>query len=97
MTATEIRPSPAPTEKTSLGQNVVRILTTTDHKLIGKMYLVTSFSLFMIGGLMAMLIRSELAYPGTQIVNDELCSRWLDSKDDVRPIGTAARTGDSFG
>ena len=36
--------APTPT----LGQQVVRILTTTDHKLIGKMYLVTSFGFFMV-------------------------------------------------
>ncbi|HTW13588.1 MAG TPA: cbb3-type cytochrome c oxidase subunit I, partial [Nocardioides sp.] len=47
-------------------------MTTTDHKLIGKMYLITSFAWFLIGGLMALLIRSELAYPGNQLVNDEL-------------------------
>jgi len=54
-----------------LGQQLVRIMTTTDHKLIGKMYLVTSFIWFMVGGLLAMLIRSELAYPGQQVVNEE--------------------------
>ena len=36
------------------------------------MYLVTSFAWFLVGGLMAMLIRSELAYPGQQVVNDQL-------------------------
>ena len=55
-----------------LGQQVVRVLTTTDHKLIGKLYLVTSFAWFLVGGLMAMLMRSELAYPGQQVVNEEL-------------------------
>ncbi|HMZ49788.1 MAG TPA: hypothetical protein PLP28_12480, partial [Flavobacteriales bacterium] len=55
----------------TLGQNVVRILTTTDHKLIGKMYLTTSFAWFLIGGVMALLMRSELAFPGNQFVSDE--------------------------
>lgn len=58
--------------KASLGRQVVRILTTTDHKMIGKLYLVTSFAWFMIGGIMALLMRSELAFPGQQVVNDEL-------------------------
>ena len=49
-----------------LGQQLVRVLTTTDHKVIGKLYLGTSFAWFLIGGLMAMLIRSELAYPGSR-------------------------------
>ena len=39
----------------------------TDHKVIGIQYIVTSFFFFMVGGLMAMLIRAELAQPGTQI------------------------------
>ncbi|MEV6269425.1 cytochrome c oxidase subunit I [Kribbella sp. NPDC051936] len=50
----------------------MRILTTTDHKVIGHMYLVTSFAFFLIGGVMALLIRAELAEPGLQIVNEEV-------------------------
>src|SRR6187401_1964857 len=46
-------------------------MTTTDHKLIGKLYLCTSFAWFLAAGLMALLIRSELAFPGMQVVNDE--------------------------
>ena len=61
-----------PPERKPLGEQAVRLLTTTDHKLIGKMYLITSFAWFLIAGVMAMLIRSELAYPGNQVVNDEL-------------------------
>ena len=71
MTATAAQPTTVAARK-PLGQQVVRILTTTDHKLIGKLYLCTSFAWFIIGGVMAMLIRSELAYPGMQVVNDEL-------------------------
>ena len=40
----------------------------TDHKVIGIQYIVTTFFFFFIGGLLAMLIRAELAQPGTQIV-----------------------------
>jgi cytochrome c oxidase subunit 1 len=54
------------------GQAVVRVLTTTDHKVIGQLYLITSFTLFLIAGVMALLIRSELAQPGLQIVNEEV-------------------------
>ena len=50
----------------------MRILTTTDHKLIGKLYLATSFAWFLVGGVMALVMRSELAFPGQQVVNDEL-------------------------
>src|SRR5215218_10672535 len=55
-----------------LGRAVVRVLTTTDHKLIGHLYLITSFAFFLIGGVMALLIRAELAKPGLQIVNEEV-------------------------
>ena len=42
----------------TIGQQVVRLLTTTDHKLIGKLYLTTSFAWFLVGGLLALVIRS---------------------------------------
>jgi len=32
----------------SMGEQVVKILTTTDHKLIGKLYLATSFAWFLV-------------------------------------------------
>jgi cytochrome c oxidase subunit I len=41
----------------------------TDHKVIGIQYIVTTFFFFFIGGLLAMLIRGELAQPGTQITD----------------------------
>ncbi|MDQ2621927.1 MAG: cbb3-type cytochrome c oxidase subunit I, partial [Actinomycetota bacterium] len=40
----------------------------TDHKVIGIQYIVTTFVFFLLGGLLAMLIRAELAQPGEQIV-----------------------------
>ncbi|WP_377273959.1 cytochrome c oxidase subunit I [Peterkaempfera sp. SMS 1(5)a] len=47
---------------------MVRWLTTTDHKVIGNLYLATSFGFFLVAGVMAMLMRAELARPGLQIV-----------------------------
>src|SRR5919109_2349453 len=41
----------------------------TDHKVIGIQYIVTTFIFFFIGGAMAMVMRAELAQPGTQIVD----------------------------
>ena len=41
----------------------------TDHKVIGIQYVVTSFFFMFLGGLMAMLIRAELAAPGRQFVD----------------------------
>ncbi|HEY7024614.1 MAG TPA: cytochrome c oxidase subunit I [Candidatus Limnocylindrales bacterium] len=46
-------------------------LTTTDHKKIGAMYVTTAFGFFLIGGIFALLIRSELALPGVQFVDPE--------------------------
>jgi cytochrome c oxidase subunit 1 len=43
----------------------------TDHKVIGIQYLVTVFFFFVIGGLLAMLVRAELARPGAQFVDGE--------------------------
>jgi cytochrome c oxidase subunit 1 len=41
----------------------------TDHKVIGIQYVVTSFFFMFVGGLMAMLMRAELAAPGRQFVD----------------------------
>ena len=46
------------------GSRMVRWITSTDHKVIGLMYLITSFVFFLIGGLMAEIMRTELARPG---------------------------------
>ncbi|MGW1623578.1 cbb3-type cytochrome c oxidase subunit I, partial [Streptomyces sp. NPDC002172] len=53
------------------GNVVVKWMTTTDHKTIGTLYLVTSFAFFLIGGVMALLMRAELARPGLQIISNE--------------------------
>ena len=39
----------------------------TDHKVIGIQYIVTTFFFFFVGGLLAMLVRAEMAQPGTQL------------------------------
>jgi cytochrome c oxidase subunit I len=52
------------------GQMVVRYITTTDHKVIGNLYLTTSFCFFLVGGVMALTMRAELARPGLQFVDD---------------------------
>ena len=59
------RPSPGP------GAKIAKVLTTTDHKTIGLLYLCTSFGFFLAAGAMAMVIRAELAQPGLQVVSPE--------------------------
>jgi cytochrome c oxidase subunit 1 len=54
----------------SPGQSVVGWVTSTDHKVIGNLYFITSFSFFMLGGLLALLMRAELFAPGLQIVDN---------------------------
>ena len=62
---------PWPVRREPQGSWLARTLRTTDAKQIGLMYLVTSFSFFMIGGLMALLMRAELAQPGLQFLSVE--------------------------
>ena len=50
------------------GNILVSWITTTDHKKIGYMYLITSFLYFLLGGVMALVIRAQLFEPGLQIV-----------------------------
>jgi cytochrome c oxidase subunit 1 len=45
-------------------------LTTTDHKRIGVLYMTAAFGFFLFGGLMAMVMRTELAAPGLQFVDE---------------------------
>ncbi|MEU4267355.1 cytochrome c oxidase subunit I [Streptomyces sp. NPDC026092] len=53
------------------GRVLIDWLTTTDHKKIGHLYLVTSFVFFLAAGVMAMLMRAELARPGIQILDNQ--------------------------
>ncbi|WP_336649470.1 cytochrome c oxidase subunit I [Kocuria rosea] len=68
-TTEERRPVPAPrVVPRSKGRMVVNWITSTDHKTIGYMYLISSFAFFCIAGVMALLIRAELFEPGMQIL-----------------------------
>src|SRR5947207_13600531 len=62
---------PFPEHRAERGSMLSALLRTTDHKMIGKMYLVTSFIFFILGGFMAMLMRAELARPGMQFLSTE--------------------------
>src|SRR5712691_5909800 len=46
---------------------IMRWVTTTNHKDIGTLYLWFSFSMFMIGGILALMLRAELFQPGLQL------------------------------
>ena len=68
--------SPAPTTTVNGGAKVerkgnilVKWITTTDHKTIGYLYLITSFIYFCIGGVLALVMRAELFTPGLDVLN----------------------------
>ena len=50
---------------------ILGYITTTSHKTIGVMYTVTAFVFFALSGVMAMLMRAELARPGLQFLSNE--------------------------
>jgi len=71
MTATLVNPTTGLSHATKVerkGNVLVKWITTTDHKVIGYLYLITSFVYFLIGGVMALLIRGQLAAPGLSVI-----------------------------
>ena len=50
---------------------ITRWLTTTDHKLIGVMYMTTSFAVFLVAGLLALAMRLQLSQPAGTLVSSE--------------------------
>jgi cytochrome c oxidase subunit I len=65
MATTEI-PLPALPEAHEPRAGVMDWITTVDHKRIGVLYIFTSFFIFLAGGVLALLVRTELARPGLQ-------------------------------
>ena len=58
-------------------------LTTVDHKRIGILYIVTSLVFFGLGGILALLMRAQLATPNEHFVTQELLQRAVhDARDD---------------
>ena len=53
------------------GQLLAAWLSTTDHKVIGHLYLITSFGFFLAAGLMAMIMRAQLLGPDNHLVSDQ--------------------------
>ena len=64
-------PEAPPRPRRERGSVLVSWLTTTDHKVIGYLYLITSFGFFLLAGLMAMVIRLQLIQPGMHVVSNE--------------------------
>ncbi|WP_188306792.1 cytochrome c oxidase subunit I [Streptomyces sp. CBMA123] len=53
------------------GSRLLHWLFTTDHKVIGNLYLATAFGFFLVGGLMALLMRTQLLGPDTGFLSNE--------------------------
>ncbi|MGW4592479.1 aa3-type cytochrome oxidase subunit I [Amycolatopsis thermoflava] len=71
---TGIAPRPVPRRVRPPGPRgavLLSLFRTTDHKVIGAMYLVTSFGFFLVGGALALLMRAELGRPGLQFLSSE--------------------------
>ena len=55
----------------SKGHILAGWLSSTDHKIIGHLYLITSFFFFCCAGVMALLIRIQLLGPNQHVVSDQ--------------------------
>jgi len=62
---------PYPPRMGPKGSFIHKMVTTTDPKTLGIMYMVTSFGFFLFGGVLALLMRAELALPGMQFLSNE--------------------------
>ncbi|MFN8076260.1 MAG: cytochrome c oxidase subunit I [Kineosporiaceae bacterium] len=65
----QLQQTPAP--RARKGATVAKWLSSTDHKVIGNLYLITSVIFFILAGVMALAIRAELYAPGLQIVQNK--------------------------
>jgi cytochrome c oxidase subunit 1 len=69
MATTTLDPRAVPYTRTR--SRLYEWLTTTDHKKIGVLYITTAFAFFILGGIFALFIRTELAVPGVQFLEPE--------------------------
>jgi cytochrome c oxidase subunit 1 len=67
MAVTEVRDETTGGYPESRRAAIVDWLTTTDHKKIGIMYIVTAFFFFLIGGLLAEMVRTQLYKPDSEL------------------------------
>src|SRR4051794_5565790 len=72
LVARPTRPASEPATHAVRRRGIGAWLTTTDHKKIGLMYIVSTFIFFLLGGLAALLVRVQLALPESQPFQDEM-------------------------
>jgi cytochrome c oxidase subunit 1 len=77
-TITVPSPSPVPAVEAEHAEEhhgpsgILKWITSTDHKVIGMSYMVTSLLFFVIGGALAMVIRTQLATPDSTFVSQHV-------------------------
>ncbi len=71
MTTDELRPPVLREEPGHVAGGLVEWVTTVDHKKIGILYIFTSVGIFLIAGILALIVRVELAQPGLQAVDKD--------------------------
>jgi cytochrome c oxidase subunit 1 len=67
---TEVVPGPRP-------RGLLGWVTTTDHKKIGLLYMVTAFLFFLLGGFLAELMRTQLAVPNNTFAARDTYNQWF--------------------
>ena len=80
MTSTALRTATGTeiaTPTRQLGTISWKWMVTTDHKVIGNLYFITSMLFFLFGGILAMAIRAELAFPGMDYLSYEAYNQFF--------------------
>src|SRR5689334_25403805 len=67
-----VRPAPAAPAPSAARSGLLTWLMTTDHKKIGILYIATTFVFFLVGGLLALMVRIQLALPESPPLSAEL-------------------------
>src|SRR5262252_4993736 len=71
LVARPTRPASATAPRAVRRRGIGAWLTTTDHKKIGLMYIVSTFAFFLLAGVAALLVRLQLALPESPPFQDE--------------------------
>ncbi len=66
-----VTPAAGQLRRARKGSVLASWLSSTDHKVIGHLYLITSFGFFLIGGVLALIMRIQLFGPDNHIVSDQ--------------------------
>ena len=106
---THARPTTLPPRQAALlsasrveqkGNIIVKWITSTDHKTIGYMYLIASVLFFLLGGVMALIIRAELCGEyhsmmlfNVQVVSESEYETYLAS---LRDLGQTGDISDAY-